>query len=445
MDIRHVVTCFLRHPDGDRVLLGQRSDRVRTYPGRWAAISGSVETVGPMQQAFQEIEEETGLLSFQYRVSHEGLPVRFADWDLNTLWVVHPFLFECEAPDAVCRDWEHGRFEWATPEQIGGRETVPRLREVFDAACRAPDIESFEWIFAEVEEDRSHGAEELGMWVLEGLKRAARRAAARQSSHRTFTEEVCNACRRALSLRPSMAAVRSASLSAYGLCKQQAESPEPQVMVRGLDALISSRETGVAEAGAAAGNRIPERARVVTISKSFTVLCALAHAADRIQRLVVAESRPACEGRGTAETAASFGIPTELVTDAAAMHAAADADVVLVGADSVLADGTVVNKTGTFGLCSAAARGGARVICVATESKIMPEGADPQMEEMDPAELGEAPPSVDVRNVYFERVPGELIGELVGPNGPLTPDLISSRAEQLADWEQELSGDSDRP
>ena len=54
-----VVTAFLRHQD--RVLLVRRSDRVGTYQGRWSAISGYLEDDAPLQQAYREIREETGL------------------------------------------------------------------------------------------------------------------------------------------------------------------------------------------------------------------------------------------------------------------------------------------------------------------------------------------------------------------------------------------------
>ena len=41
----HVVTCFLlrRTRDGDEILLVRRSQRVRTYRGSWASVSGYVE------------------------------------------------------------------------------------------------------------------------------------------------------------------------------------------------------------------------------------------------------------------------------------------------------------------------------------------------------------------------------------------------------------------
>ena len=59
---RHVVTAFLALDE--QIMLLRRSDRVSTYKERWAGVSGTVEAGStPIEQAIQEIEEETGLSS----------------------------------------------------------------------------------------------------------------------------------------------------------------------------------------------------------------------------------------------------------------------------------------------------------------------------------------------------------------------------------------------
>ena len=77
----HVVTCFLLRagPHGrDELLILRRSGRVRTYRGRWAGVSGYLESArtgaglgeppepgarppSPEDQARREVQEETGL------------------------------------------------------------------------------------------------------------------------------------------------------------------------------------------------------------------------------------------------------------------------------------------------------------------------------------------------------------------------------------------------
>jgi len=163
----------------------------------------------------------------------------------------------------------------------------------------------------------------------------------------------------------------------------------------------------------------------VTLSYSFTTLVALKAVAEGISRLTVAESRPGCEGRRTACTAASFGIRTELVTDTVACGAMRDADVAL-------------NKTGTLALCAAAKAFGKKTLAVATTSKILPEGHLPAIEEMPARELGAGIEGVAVRNPYFEQTPGRLIDRIVTESGELSLQGLWQMALRLSQLLREL-------
>jgi len=449
LKVRHVVTSFLVDPQTGAVLLGRRSGRVSTYPGCWAAISGSLETPSPLQQALREIEEETGLSSAQVELAAEGWPVRFTDWQLGTVWVVHPFLFRCAAPSEVRHDWEHVQFEWVSPDAICSLHTVPKLWEAYlsaSAAAQSGGRRGSDQVFDLVREDREHGAEELGIWTLMGLKAALREAAQRCGSPREILSAFRERCRTAATLRPSMAPILSGALAAYSICKGvfSGEVADAQRAVakaeESLDALISRRENAPLQAARHAAGLIPEGARLVTLSYSFTVLAALREAARKVSGLAVAESRPACEGRRTAQLAASFGIATELMTDAAAASALRSADMAFFGADALLPDGSVVNKTGTLSLCCAARFFGRKTMAVATESKLMPSGVPMRMEEMRSEELGEAIAGVRVSNPYFERVPGELVDAVVGGSGPLSADHIETASGELRLLYDELLG-----
>jgi translation initiation factor 2B subunit (eIF-2B alpha/beta/delta family)/8-oxo-dGTP pyrophosphatase MutT (NUDIX family) len=436
MQLRHVVTCFVRRPDDGTVLLGRRSDRVSTYPGRWAAVSGSVDEANPTEQAYREIREETGLLREQVELRAGGRPVRFPDWELDIAWVVHPYLFICRDPEQVRRDWEHVRFQWTRPERIPELTTVPMLTEAYGAAVAAEGQPGLDELFREISDDREHGAEELGLWTLEALRTAAVAAGGDRDAFR-------EACRQALSLRPSMAPVRSAALEAWAAASGASLDPErldTDVATEHIDGLIRAREQGPLQAAGAAAALLPENAAVVTLSYSSTVLFTLREAAGKLGSAVVAESRPACEGRRTAELVASWDVPTELMTDAAGAGEVENADAVLFGADAVSGEGAVVNKTGSLALCCVAAHFGVPTICVATGSKILPSGMQPQIEEMPPDELGEPIEGVTRRNPYFEAVPPSLVGKLIGPGGPFGEEAVRGRAERLRELETELTG-----
>jgi len=89
--------------------------------------------------------------------------------------------------------------------------------------------------------------------------------------------------------------------------------------------------------------------QVLMLSRSGTVLNTLRHE-DPMPAVVVAESRPACEGLlHMAEALAEHGHAATLWTDAA-ISTVIDQELVeavVTGADAVLVTGDVVNKTGT--------------------------------------------------------------------------------------------------
>lgn len=127
----HVVTCFLlrRGEGGDEVLLLRRSERVGTYRGRWAGVSGYLEAESPLEQAYREMEEEVGLARDGVRLLAEGEPLTVLDESIDTRWTVHPFLFELDRPERVRLDWEHTESRWVRPQEVPNLETVPGLAE----------------------------------------------------------------------------------------------------------------------------------------------------------------------------------------------------------------------------------------------------------------------------------------------------------------------------
>ncbi len=133
----HVVTCFLERLDErePRILIVQRSQRVGSYHGRWAGISGFVEPdVTPDEQAFTEISEETGLLPEQVRMLRRGAVVEYADEEIGRHFYIHPFLFAVLTPHRIKIDWEATDMRWIRPSELVQYETVPKLAEAFASA-----------------------------------------------------------------------------------------------------------------------------------------------------------------------------------------------------------------------------------------------------------------------------------------------------------------------
>ncbi|WXG45134.1 MAG: NUDIX pyrophosphatase [Candidatus Atabeyarchaeum deiterrae] len=122
-----VVSCFVTCKG--KVLILKRSQKVRTYGGRWAAVSGYLEKgEDPLDRAFRELSEEVGLLREDVELVRKGEPISVADSESNLNWIVYPFLFNSKTNE-VRIDWEHDEYKWINPEDLRNYETVPMLKE----------------------------------------------------------------------------------------------------------------------------------------------------------------------------------------------------------------------------------------------------------------------------------------------------------------------------
>lgn len=130
-----VVTAFLvRRLNSDfQVLVLRRSDRVGSYQGKWAGISGYLERESPLEQALIEIEEEAGIDRAGAALLSRAEPIEILDESIGKHWRVHPFLFEVADPDSICTDWEHTEWRWVAPETLRELDTVPGLADALDA------------------------------------------------------------------------------------------------------------------------------------------------------------------------------------------------------------------------------------------------------------------------------------------------------------------------
>ena len=159
-------------------------------------------------------------------------------------------------------------------------------------------------------------------------------------------------------------------------------------------ARLRSEEGGIART---ARKSYPRSARhIVTISRSRSVLRALATltSAQRPEKISVLESLPGGEGRRFSRELRQAGLSARTVPDSAASKVVGAADLLMIGADAVFADGSVAHKVGTKALAKAAFRHGIPVVVVAGRSKFTER----------PAPRGRLPP-------LFDRTPSRYITE----------------------------------
>ena len=411
MDERSVVTCFLRH--GTEVLLVRRSDAVGSYRERWGGVSGDAEGT-PGAAARREIDEEVGLLdAVEFVRSADALEVE--DKDRGTRWLVHPFLFDCSST-AVDPNEEIADHEWVQPPEMQNRQTVPRLWETYRAV--APTVGT-------VADDDEHGSAYLSVRALEVLRDAA------ADVETGGADDLGSLAADLRAARPSMGVVRNR------VNRVVADADDTPAGVRERAAAVCRRAVEADdEAAAEAARTVGDR--VLTLSRSGTVLAALRRADP--EAVYVAESRPKREGVGVAEELAE-SLDVSLFVDAAVGHvlAAEPVDTVLVGADSVLADGSVVNKVGTRPAALAAAEAGVDCYAVCATDKVVPT-TDVTLESGPAAEAHDCE-AVEVLDPTFEVTPPGPFDGLLTEEGVLAAADVAA----LADEHAALAEQADRP
>ena len=174
---------------------------------------------------------------------------------------------------------------------------------------------------------------------------------------------------------------------------------------------------------------------IMTHSLSGTVLEVLKNCLSQIEQVIVLEGRPRYEGREVARALSKSNASVTLITDAQADIFLPQCHVVVVGADSILANGDVLNKAGTA-LLAWAAHGHRIPFYVLCETlKISPQSWSvdfAQLEEKESVEVLEQQiPGVNVRNFYFDRTLSRLVTGVITEQGIMRKKEIIQLASQL--------------
>jgi len=192
-----------------------------------------------------------------------------------------------------------------------------------------------------------------------------------------------------------------------------------------------------AEIGA---KRIADGSVVFTHCHSSTVthLLAKAKAAGKDFSVICTETRPAFQGRITAKELVGLGIETTFIVDSASRAFIGDADIVIVGADAITAEGNVVNKIGTSNLSVLAHESRKPFYVVSELLKFDPEtlgGEYEKIEQRNPTEVwSEAPKGLKIRNPAFDVTPSHNIHGLVCEEGIIATQSIVQVMRSRYPW-----------
>lgn len=211
-----------------------------------------------------------------------------------------------------------------------------------------------------------------------------------------------------------------------------------EAVVRAAEEFINYSREAVARIGDIGARLVRTGDRILTHCNSSAVESVLRTAWRRGKRFEVyaTETRPRFQGYITSRDLAEEGIPVTLVPDSTVLKVIEERRItkVIVGADTVTANGAVVNKIGTSQI-ALAARLHRIPFIVATETyKFSPytvTGQPVEIEERDPREvLPEPIPGVRVRNPAFDATPPEYIAMIITERG-----IIPPKSAALVLWE----------
>lgn len=201
---------------------------------------------------------------------------------------------------------------------------------------------------------------------------------------------------------------------------------------------ISEAKRSLSELSRIGAELIRDGATVHTHCNSTAVIRSIIRAAEDGKKVTVhsTESRPRYQGRITARELAGSGIEVKMLVDSAARLYMDDVDLVMVGADTISADGSLFNKIGTWQIALAARDCGVPFYSCAETFKFSPRtlsGLDTTIEMRaeeevaDPAEF----PNVKILNPAFDHTPRDLIAGIATEKGVVKPGEAKNVIENM--------------
>ena len=292
-------------------------------------------------------------------------------------------------------------------------------------------------IIHDIEEMKVRGAYLITRRALEALELRATELAAQGSEQ--CRSGTLAAAERLIASQPSMACVENGcAFVAAPLRAAEAQSWSGTQIERTVAARVAAfldrfqaAQEAVLECGAAL---VRDGSTVFVHSYSGTLLGILSRARQAAKRFAIVgtESRPYGEGRVLATALVELGVPYTLVTDSAMARTLPRADLALVGVDTFLATGAVVNKMGTLPLALACRYHGKPLYAAGSSFKFSTasQRGEAVVLKTRPDDAGIAPPELAgdprlmVENLFFETIPGRFFEGIVTEYGLQPPFAV---------------------
>jgi len=193
----------------------------------------------------------------------------------------------------------------------------------------------------------------------------------------------------------------------------------------------------IAEFGA---NRIKNNSAVFTHCHSSSAVSILQKAKSQRKkfRVLNTETRPSLQGMKTAAELAKLRIPVTFHVDSAARLALMESDIMIIGADAITSEGSVINKIGSGMFAEVADRHGIPVYVCSHSWKLDPrtiKGFYEPIEKRKASEIWKNPPrGVKIANSVFEEIDSKLIEGIISELGVFSPDAFIEEVKDCYSW-----------
>jgi len=308
------------------------------------------------------------------------------------------------------------------------------------------ECENLECVARAIEEMKVRGAPAIGATAAYGLALVAHHSKARDESK--FLSELEEATERLRRTRPT-------AVNLFWAIERVVKAAKAESSLESMKRRVIEEALKIGEEDVESNRRIGEYGQeliqdgqtIMTICNAGslatvhlgTVLAPIYLAWEKGKRIrvIALETRPVLQGaRLTAFELHYAGIPVTLIVDGASGYVMREVgvDLVLVGADRILSDGTVFNKIGTYNLAIIAKEHNVPFYSVAPTSTfdLKSRREDVIIEQRNPAEIREikgvkiAPSGVNVLNPAFDMTPPEYLTGILTEKGILRPPFKES-------------------
>ena len=247
-----------------------------------------------------------------------------------------------------------------------------------------------------------------------------------------------------LNTRPTAVSLSNAIRMVTKHQAAELEAARKEVVIN-ADRFIENSQKAVETIGRIGSRRIRDGDTVLTHCNSMAALSVIstAHRLGKKIRVIATESRPRYQGITTIGMLDELGIETELIVDSAVRSVMNEVNLVVVGADVITANGTLVNKIGTAQIALAAHEARTPFMVAAETYKFSPRTILGELVTIEERAAEEVLPTISqyrhvrVRNPAFDVTPHQYIDLICTEAGAIPPELSYLIIKERLGWEME--------